>query len=219
MSKGKDLLPFGAAIAGDVLSFFKLPGGNTLGGFASLYLQKIRKEAADILIEEVSKGSDEPINFNETDADPLIEIIYRFSKAVADGAARENLRLLAQVIAGLKRNKALEADKFRKWANTLEQLTRDELVAIGKAISIWRKMMAAGPKTSGEFWEKLRAELEASGYERSTVEPLCASLSRTGLILPMSAYGGMVYMPTPWLEELGQLADVEGIAAKISRAP
>jgi hypothetical protein len=37
----------------------------------------------------------------------LIDVIMRFSKAVADGAAQENLRLLAQVIAGLKKNKAL----------------------------------------------------------------------------------------------------------------
>jgi len=52
----------------------------------------------------------------------------RFTKAVADGAARENLHLLAQVIAGLKKNKALEGDKFRKWCSMLEHLTRDELI-------------------------------------------------------------------------------------------
>ena len=41
------------------------------------------------------------------DIDPLIDVIMRFSKAVADGVAQENLCLLAQVIAGLKKNKAL----------------------------------------------------------------------------------------------------------------
>jgi hypothetical protein len=45
------------------------------------------------------------------------------------------------------------------------------------------------------------------------IEPLCASLSRTGLLLPASAYGEMIYMPTPWLTELATLADIEGIAA------
>jgi hypothetical protein len=43
------------------------------------------------LIEEIAKGSPEPIDFTESDIDPLIEITYRFSKAVGDGAARENL--------------------------------------------------------------------------------------------------------------------------------
>ena len=49
------------------------------------------------------------------------------------------MRLLAQVIVGLKKNKALDPDKFRKWANTLEQLTRDELIVLGKAVAIRRK--------------------------------------------------------------------------------
>jgi hypothetical protein len=36
------------------------------------------------------KSSDEPINFagSDADPDPLIEIIYRFSKTVSAGAAR-----------------------------------------------------------------------------------------------------------------------------------
>lgn len=214
MTNGKELVPFGAAIAGDVLSYFNIPGGNTLGSFAGLYLQKIRREAAEILIEEVSKGSEEPINFAETDADPLIEIIYRFSKAVADGAARENLRLLAQIIAGLKRNKALEPDKFRKWANIVEQLTRDELMVIGKAIAIRRKIVAAGPGASNDFWQELRSELETARYPANEIDSLCTSVSRTGLLVPVSAWSGMVYMPTPWLEELGKLVDVKGVAAE-----
>src|SRR5258707_11099762 len=53
--------------------------------FGDKYLERKQSEAAEILIEEVSKGSPEPINFTESDTDPLIEIIYRFSKAAADG--------------------------------------------------------------------------------------------------------------------------------------
>jgi hypothetical protein len=141
---GKEIIPWGAAIASDVLSAFNVPGGSLLSKLGDKYLEKKQREAAEILIEEVSKGSSEPINFPDSEADPLIEIIYRFSKAAADGAARENLRLLAQVIAGLKRNKALEANQFRRWANILEQLTRDELLVIGKAIAIGRKMVSEG---------------------------------------------------------------------------
>jgi hypothetical protein len=199
---GKELVPFGAAIAGDVLSALQLPGGGFLGKLGDKYLERKQKEAADILIEEIAKGSPEPINFTEGDIDPLIEITYRFSKAVADGAARENLRLLAQVIAGLKRNKALDPDKFRRWANILEQLTRDELMVIGKAIALSRKMHAQAVEFNpGDFWKTLKSELEASGYQLAVITPLCASLSRTGLLLPGSAWGGMIYMPTPWLDE------------------
>ncbi|MCU1340467.1 MAG: hypothetical protein JWO19_6048 [Bryobacterales bacterium] len=214
---GKEMVPWGSAIVGDVLSALQLPGGSFVGKLGDKYLERKQKEAADILIEEVSKGSPEPINFTDSNTDPLIEIIYRFSKAAADGAARENLRLLAQVIARLKKNKALEPDKFRKWANILEQLTRDELMVLGKAISIRRKMAAEGVAfNANDFSNRLRSELVASGYQSTVIDPLCASLGRTGLFLPATGYGGvMVYLPTSWLDELGMLADVESaVSAK-----
>jgi hypothetical protein len=199
---GKEMVPWGTAIVGDVLSALQVPGSGFFGKLGDKYLERKQREAAEILIEEVSKGSPEPI--------PLIEIVYRFSKAAADGAARENLRLLAQVIAGLKRNKALQSDKFRKWANVLEQVTRDELLVIGKAIATKREL-DANPSIS--FWARLKEELAISGYQEVEAGSLCASLTRTGLLLPASGWGELVYRPTPWLDELASLADVEGVAA------
>jgi hypothetical protein len=215
---GKEMVPWAAAIVGDVLSdWLKLPVSGFISKLGEKYLERKRKEAAEILIEEVAKGSPEPINFTKADVDPLIEIIYRFLKAAADGAARENLRLLAQVIVGLKRNKALESDKFRKWANILEQLTRDELMVIGKAIALKRKMDAEGVAvdSSADFSNHLRSELIRSGYQPAEIGPLRASLSRTGLLIPgsVTADGAMYYLPTRWLDELGTLADVEGVVA------
>jgi hypothetical protein len=110
-----DIIPFGAAIAGDVLSALSIPGGNALSSIVTSALAKKRREAAEILIREASAGLHGPIKFEDHDIDPLIDIILRFSKAVEEGAARENLILLAQIIAGLKKRRALEADKFRKW--------------------------------------------------------------------------------------------------------
>jgi hypothetical protein len=212
---GKEMIPWVAAVAGDVLSALKLPGGNTVAKLGEAFLEKKRREAAEIFIEQVSKGSSEPINFTESEADPLIEIVYRFTKAAGDGAARENLRLLAQIIAGMKKNKALEPDKFRRWANILEQLTRDDLMVIGKAVSIKRNMDLEGAATNpNEFANRLRSELNRSGYSNGVIDALCASLVRTGLILVASGYGGaMVPLPTPWLDELGNLTDVEGLTA------
>ena len=88
MTSRNELIPWAATIAADVMSKFNIPGGNSLSKLGDAYLQKKRKEAADILIEEIAKGSPEPIDFTESEAEPLIEIIYRFSKAVSDGAAR-----------------------------------------------------------------------------------------------------------------------------------
>jgi hypothetical protein len=65
MTSRMELIPWGAVIAGDVMSKFSIPGDNSLSKFADAYLQKRRKMAPDILIEEVAEGSIEPINFAE----------------------------------------------------------------------------------------------------------------------------------------------------------
>jgi hypothetical protein len=212
-----DLVPFGAAIAGDVLAAFKLPGGNTLVKAADAWLAKKRKDAAEILINEISNGYHGQITFEEHDVDPLIEIILRFSKAVADGAARENLLLLAQVIAGSKKNKALDGDKFRKWCGILEHLTRDELLVIGTSYSIRKGM--ADFAVQNDFWKQLAPALVEAGYE-SEIWALCASVSRTGLLVPSTSHTlatiGTFYVPSPWLVDLGTLADLEAVRNKAS---
>jgi hypothetical protein len=211
---GTDMLPFGAAVASDVLSAFQLPGGSVLTSLAETYVAKKRKEAAYILIEEVSKGHHGPITFDEHDVDPLIEIIFRFSKAVSDGAAHENLRLLAQVIAGLKKHRGLEGDKFRKWAGVLENLTRDELLAIGTAYVIAERFDAAGSSHLNDFNKALFSELEQKGCSRDEAYPLLISISRTGLLAPSSGWGTLVFQPSYWLKELGKLANLEAMSTK-----
>jgi hypothetical protein len=209
-----DIIVFGAAIAGDFLSAFQLPGGNTLVSVAEGFLAKRRREAANVLIDEIQNGYHGPINFEEHDVDPLIDIILRFSKAVADGAAKENLRLLAQIIAGLKKNKALEADRFRRWCGVVEHLTRDELVVIGMAYRAKKAITAAGLNAPNDFWQRLQAALKEGGYAANEIPPLCASVSRTGVLVPLGALSSVAYVASPWLVELGELADLESLKEK-----
>lgn len=212
----RDLVPLGAAVLADVLSSLQLPGGASLVEIMSAYTRRKRREASDMLITELSHGHHGTIRFEEYDVDPLIEIVHRFSKAVNDGAARENLRLLAQIIAGLKKNKALEADKFRKWSGILEGLTRDELMLLGKGIAVQRDLAAGGPYERNEFWQRLRPMLLEGGYSQDDISALCGSIGRTGLIIFESAFGGGTYTPTSWLSELGELADFESVFAQPS---
>jgi len=205
---GTDILPFGAAVASEVLSAFQLPGGSVLTNLAEAYVDKKRREAANILIEEVSKGYHGPIAFEEHDVDPLIEIIFRFSKAVSDGAARENLRLLAQIIAGLKKKRAFDPDRFRRWCRVLEHLTRDELLTIGLAYRADVKTLPDGDKAADTFDQTLRLMLKEAGYS-DEVEALLASVASAGLLSSASAFSGLAYSPTPWLKELCTLADFE----------
>ncbi len=206
-----DIVPFGVAIAGDVLSAFCLPGGNTLSFVASGYVARKRKQAAETLIREISSGRHGPVNFEEHDLEPFIEMTVRFAKAVSDGAARENLIFLAQVIAGLKKNRAFDPDRFRRWCKVLEALTRDELIAVGLACQTAAK---ADWKREDDFNTAIRASLGQAGYSEGEAEALLTSVGATGLLSSASAWGGLAYVPTPWLKELADLVDVESMAAK-----
>ena len=207
------ILPFGMAIVGDVLSACQIPGGNTLSALAVSHIEKRRQEAASILIEEVSKGLGEGARFEEYEVDPFIEIILRFSKAVSEGAARDNLRLLAQVIVGQKKNKALDGDQFRRWCGVLEHLTRDELLllGIGYAISKEQRSSQSDEKAENTFWQELDKRMQAGGYEAPEIVAIAASVSRTGLFVPVSAWGGMIFVPSPWLNKLAGLCDIDNL--------
>lgn len=202
-----NLIPFGAGVLGDVLSALQLPGGNTLAAVATSYLAKKRREAAEILIQEISTGRHGPLNFDEVDVEPLIDIVLRFSKAVDEGAARENLILLAQIIAGLKQRRALDPDRFRRWARIVEHMTRDELMVVGIAARTRKEIDSEMEPDS--FSERLKSAVNYAGYSAEEVEALLTSVASTGLLSSASAWGGLAYVATPWLKELSELADVE----------
>lgn len=208
-----DIVELGAALVGEVLSALQLPGGSISALVATKHMEKKRKETVDILIAEIRTGRHGPINFEDEDMDPFCDIILRLHKAVAEGAARENLILLAQVIAGLKKHRALEADKFRKWAGILEGLTRDELLVIGTAYVIAERFEAAGTDIN-EYYKTLLSELKQKGYDENEAYALLSSISRTGLLAPVSGWGTLIFRPGPWLRQLGTLADLEAMSAR-----
>ena len=117
--------------------------------------------------------------------------------------------MLAQVIAGLKKNRALDPDKFRKWSKIVEHLTRDELLVIGFAYRLEKERPA---DRSDNFNENLRSAIKNAGYDEGEVEALLMSVGSTGLLSSASAWGGLAYEPTGWLSELGELADIEAQA-------
>ena len=173
----------------------------TLGLAVSKALERRRREAVDVLIAEIEKGKKDGIEFTDDEADELVQMLLRFSSAVDAGVARQNLRLLAQVIFGLKRNKTFEYNKFSKWANILQTLTRNEILFLGAAYHIMNE-------TPDEFWKKIRENL-SSNFSSDECNEVAAALTRTGLILPGSAFGALAYIASPALKELGQLAEIE----------
>lgn len=195
------------AIVSDVLSSLGIPGSATLADLANKAVEKRRLEASELLIEELRQGA---VSFDEADIDPFVLILLRFVRAVDEGVAKENLKLMAKVIAGLKKNKALQDNEFSRWAATLSDLTRDEIVAIGKAFQLTRTP-TFDPDGVDQFWQPFKASMQSGNYSEEQMMAICASISRYGLLLPVSVWGGLIYHPSEWLVELGTLAEMEQV--------
>jgi hypothetical protein len=84
-----------------------------------------------------------------------------------------------------------------------------ELICIGRAYVVMKRITAAGEGASNTFGQDLITELKSGGYKGGEIFALLGSVSRTGLLIPIPAIGGMSYIHSPWLKELGDLADLE----------
>jgi hypothetical protein len=88
------------AMVKDVLDALHLPGGETLGALVEKEIEDRNKATLNVLLEELGKARDEGVTFEENDVHDFVQMILRLLDAINKGAARRNLRLMAQVICG-----------------------------------------------------------------------------------------------------------------------
>jgi hypothetical protein len=142
------------------------PGGKVIKSV----VQEVRKRklayARDILLEQMKRGNKTMID--AAALEDVVSILYRYTRAALEGAARVNLKLLAQVISGKGLDGKLTANKFLSYADIISSLSLEEIQVLGN--------MAQKKKV-------------ASYEERRTVEAKIAksesvlqSLVRTGLV-------------------------------------
>jgi len=198
----KGVILSGVTLAQEALTALNMPGASLLERAVNAAYEKRLAAAREVLIEAIKQEGIENVQFEEGDVDDLVQMMMRFAKAAEEGAARQNLKLLAQVIFGLKRNRAFEFDKFQACANVLETLTRDEILFLGGMY----KFYTDNPGSAD--YRAFLASL-AGTFEEPYAESLAAALSRTGMLLPASAWGSTNYAPTARLFEVCELARIQ----------
>ncbi len=193
------------AVIADVLSSLGMPGTATLAALVEAKLEERRDAAREILLDQISAGD---IAYEQGDIDPFIEMFLRFERAVRDGAARRNLKLMAQVFAGQKRHRALEPDAFRVWCTVLQDLSRDEILGLGAARTLVEESKAKGEELRDNFRQELRASPALGCFAPDDLDALCARLVSKGLFIPISAWGATAYTLSPTFHQLCALVSV-----------
>jgi hypothetical protein len=126
---GKSLIKIASDVAADVVSVLGIPS-TVLRSLLGSFIQSRMNEAFDILIEELRAGRIDDLH--AANEDDTVAVIYRYSLAAREGAARRNLRLLSRAICGLVRRDVLYPDNFNKYADILSRLTRDQILVLGR---------------------------------------------------------------------------------------
>ncbi len=214
--KFKDMLP---AIAEDVFSSLQIPGGSTVSQLLQGIFRKKAEEAREILLDEIKNGCSPALAEDE-----VVYITYRYLRAAQEGAARINLRLLAQIIAGDTAITSLTADRFLYYSDIIASLTIDEIKLLG--------MMLRDGATSwsaGHGWRIDKGIRD--GFSDEKTEALLQSMLRTGLVILSQEisvdnemdwkisrqYDARIYTSyhlTPLMEELAKFVSFEAALDK-----
>lgn len=173
-------------------------------------------EASQLLMEKVRIGD---IALADAEAaDDAVAMLFRFYRAANEGAARAALRLLASVMRNELVQPRPQADSFHRWADILAGLSHQEIIVLGEIHQL-RLDHPPGPITSGA----LAAQITKQARDRISPTWVCkdedqlmtvlAALTRTGLVLPSSGYGGGInYCTSGLMDELLQLVGLEELA-------
>jgi len=185
--------------------------GFAMGAMLSQLMARRRRAAEEILISELRKGE---VSLSSAQMEEGVAIIYRYARAAQEGAARLNLRLLAQAVAGRAYQGNLKADEFLYYADMISSLRREEIFLLAKMhcawSSVWITEIEEG-KRSNAALEWCEAKLVPGVIpDRLELEAIAGGVSRTGLIQPISAVGGdMRYKSTPLLSKLVDLTSID----------
>lgn len=192
---------------------------NLLGTAYESWLGNKAKVSHDILISEISKAKRLS---NDVQPNTFFGLLHRYLNATKQGAARRNLHLMAQVLAGsLEQDCPFQADKLASHAELVANLTRDEIkflavfwsshiqastspaVAIDPDVSDGQKIQIA---THNLALERLVPTVLPSSLEFFATG---GALARTGLLVARTVWNGTRFDTTSRLGELVQLCNFE----------
>jgi hypothetical protein len=196
-------------IAGDLLPVVTgLPLGNTLAESVTRLVDRRRRKARDVLIEELSRGR--ALIENVVEVDELAAIFLKYMRAAEEGTGRLNLRLMAMTIQGMTHKRVLTANRFLYYAGFLATLSREEVVAIATLYKNEKESADATlPEEEARARARVRTREELVPAVFSTERHLNSALqaaTRPGLVVGASGYGGLVYETTPLMDEIASHA-------------
>ena len=146
--------------------------------------------------------------------DKAAAAIFVYLRAARDGAARINLRMMAEALINAAQEPTFAPDEFRRQADALASLSRDEVLLLAAFLRAHRhaaeqRRDAVDSKKSADLaWAAILADPSQfpPGFD---VIPVGAALGRTGWVVPGSGFGTITYYTTSLFDGVARLVDFE----------
>ena len=149
------------------------------------FFEKRRRQAFEILVEELRTAKIDP---EEAAArDDVAAMFVKFYQAMSQGAAFNNLRLMAKILATKTADPSLRTDDFISWADAISGLSYEEVVfqaTLHRNYSAARKQMVGRDVSDGQARIQMHKDLVGKGKTFPNEEAYVATgsaLLRTGL--------------------------------------
>ncbi len=184
-------------------------------GLSAMYRawQKNRiQEAQEILIAELKSGTRLA---GDVDQDSFFGLLFRYLNATKQGAARRNLKLMAEIIRSgcFDVQIPFQPDKIASNAELVSQLTREELLLLATLHHHKLALQNSGvteDELDRSVHEATLKDLVPKYFDSEDhCEAVAVSLGRTGLVTTPAVWDGNRIQATPRLEELCRLCDLE----------
>ena len=182
----------------------------SVGAAYEAWLSKKAIEAHEILLAEMASGER---LVGDIDPNAFFGLLHRYLNATKQGAARRNLRLMAQILRGsLEKDCPFVSDELNANAELVSTLTREEirfLAALWHSYSTYVPQVTQ-PNPNYDIGEAtISIMVPAFLPDRATYNAVGAALCRTGLIISPPVHDGPAYHVTPRLESLVKLCNLE----------
>ena len=209
----------------DVVTGFASHGAGTISAVGGVAIQKLMErrlnDARDILMDEMRSGD---LSLSTArDFGDSVAIGLRYARAAQEGAARLNLRLLAQVISGQAHLGNLVADEFLYWSDILASLRREEVILIATLHQCIERIDSGDERgviiQEPNTWKCAREKLVPLLFEsEELMRSVAGGVTRTGLLVSgRTIDGAETVIPSPLLDKVLKLCDFEAALEKEGR--
>jgi predicted TPR repeat methyltransferase len=163
------------------------------------YGQRRAEMARDVILKELAKGKHWAI----TD-DKAAAAMWAYQRAAREGAARLNLELMAEALVTGAAERSFVPNTFRHHAEALASLSREEAVLLACMMRI-QQMGGEGP----QYWRAVTDMASGLGIfgDHTEIDGCAGALTRTGWVLPVSAFDGMIFRLTRQAQQVSNLID------------